>query len=127
MCSQIISQQSFNFSDCCQEVEDGKFEIYFGDGVTGKALTDGNIVILEYIVTNVEAANGASSFTLSGTIGGFSNISITTASNAANGAIAETKESIRFNAPKQYTAQDRAVTIEDYKTLTKSILFNCFP
>ncbi len=107
-----------------QEVEDGKFEIYFGDGVTGKALTDGNIVILEYIVTNVEAANGASSFTLSGTIGGFSDVSITTSSNAANGAIAETKESIRFNAPKQYTAQDRAVTVEDYKTLTKSLYAN---
>ena len=107
-----------------QEVEDGKFEIYFGDGVTGKALTDGNIVILEYIVTNVEAANGASSFTLTGTIEGFSNVSITTSSNAANGVIAETKESIRFNAPKQYTAQDRAVTVEDYKTLTKSIYAN---
>ena len=107
-----------------QEVEDGKFEVYFGDGVTGKALTDGNIVILQYVVTNVEAANGASSFTLSGTIGGFSDVSITTSSNAANGAIAETKESIRFNAPKQYTAQDRAVTIEDYKSLTKSIYAN---
>ena len=107
-----------------QEVEDGKFEIYFGDGITGKSLTDGNIVILEYIITNVELANGASSFTISGTIGGFSDISITTASNAANGAIAETKESIRFNAPKQYTAQDRAVTIEDYKSLTKTIYAN---
>jgi len=107
-----------------QEVEDGKFEVYFGDGVTGKALTDGNIVILQYVVTNVEAANGASSFTLSGTIGGFSDVSITTSSNAANGAIAETKESIRFNAPKQYTAQDRAVTIEDYKSLTKSVYAN---
>lgn len=107
-----------------QEAEDGKFEVYFGDGVTGKALTDGNIVILQYVVTNVEAANGASSFTLSGTIGGFSDVSITTSSNAANGAIAETKESIRFNAPKQYTAQDRAVTIEDYKSLTKSVYAN---
>ena len=107
-----------------QEAEDGKFEVYFGDGITGKALTDGNIIILQYIITNVEAANGASSFTLSGTIGGFSDVSITTSSNAANGAIAETKESIRFNAPKQYTAQDRAVTIEDYKSLTKSVYAN---
>ena len=107
-----------------QEVENGKFEIYFGDGVTGKALTDGNIVILEYIVTNVEATNGASSFTLTGTIGGSSNVSITTVLAANGGNVAESKESIRFNAPKQYTAQDRAVTIEDYKSLTKSVYAN---
>jgi hypothetical protein len=107
-----------------QEVEDGKFEIYFGDGVTGKALTDGNIVILEYIVTNVEVTNGASSFTLTGTIGGSSNVSITTVLAANGGNVAESKESIRFNAPKQYTAQDRAVTIEDYKSLTKSVYAN---
>ena len=60
-----------------QEVEDGKFEVYFGDGITGKALTDGNIVILEYIVTNVEVTNGASSFTLTGTTN--VNIEISTA------------------------------------------------
>jgi hypothetical protein len=54
-----------------QEVEDGKFEVYFGDNVIGSSLSNGNIVILEYIVTNVEAANGASTFTASTTIGGF--------------------------------------------------------
>ena len=35
-----------------QETIEGKWEIYFGDGVLGKALTDGNIVILKYIITN---------------------------------------------------------------------------
>ena len=54
-----------------EEVEDGKFRIYFGDGVTGKKLDDGNIIILEYIVTNTTNSNGASAFTLSGNIGGF--------------------------------------------------------
>jgi hypothetical protein len=43
-----------------QEGEEGKFEVYFGDGVIGKSLDDGNIVILEYIVTNKTEANGAS-------------------------------------------------------------------
>ena len=53
-----------------QESDDGKFEVYFGDGVIGKAIANGNIVILKYVVTNKTAANGASSFALSGNIGG---------------------------------------------------------
>jgi hypothetical protein len=107
-----------------QEVEDGKFEVYFGDNVIGSSLSNGNIVILEYIVTNVEAANGASTFTASTTIGGFSNLTITTNSNAQGGTPAETKESVRFNAPLQYSAQNRAVTTSDYESLVQSIYPN---
>ena len=107
-----------------QEMEDGKFEVYFGDDVLGNKLDDGNIVILEYIVSNKDEANGASSFTLSGNIGGFSDVSITTVSNAQGGAEAQTKESIRFNAPLQYSAQDRAVTTADYETIVKTLYPN---
>ena len=107
-----------------QEAEDGKFEVYFGDGVTGKALTHGNIIILKYVVTNKTAANGASSFSLSGNIGGFSNVTLTVNSNAANGAEPETNQSIKFNAPKSYAAQDRAVTVEDYKAKVKELYAN---
>ena len=107
-----------------QEMEDGKFEVYFGDDVLGNKLDDGNIVILEYIVSNKDEANGASSFTLSGNVGGFSDVSITTVSNAQGGAEAQTKESIRFNAPLQYSAQDRAVTTADYESLVQSIYPN---
>ena len=107
-----------------QEIEDGKFEIYFGDGVIGSALTNGNIIILEYIVTNVEAANGASTFTASTTISGFSNLTITTNSNAQGGTTAESKESVRFNAPLQYSAQNRAVTTSDYESLVQSLYPN---
>jgi hypothetical protein len=107
-----------------QENEEGKFEVYFGDGILGKSLSDGNIVILEYIVTNKTEANGASSFALSGDIDGFSNVTIATTSNAANGSEAQTKESIRYNAPLQYTAQDRAVTSKDYETIVKSVYPN---
>jgi hypothetical protein len=107
-----------------QEGEDGRFEVYFGDGLLGKKLSDGNIVILEYIVTNKAEANGASTFTLSGDIDGFSNVTITTTSNAANGSEPQTKESIRYNAPLQYTAQDRAVTSKDYETIVKSVYPN---
>ena len=38
-----------------QESDEGKFEVYFGDGIVGKSLSDGNIVILEYVVTNKTA------------------------------------------------------------------------
>jgi len=107
-----------------QEAEDGKFEIYFGDGVIGKSLDDGNIVRLKYVVTNKTAANGASSFTLAGNIEGFSDVTLTVNSNAANGADAESNASIKFNAPKSYAAQDRAVTIEDYKAKVREIYAN---
>ena len=107
-----------------QESNDERYEVYFGDGILGKKPVDGNIVILEYVVTNKTEANGASSFTLSGDIGGFSDVTITTTSNAGNGAEPQTKESIRFNAPLQYTAQDRAVTSKDYETIVKSVYAN---
>jgi len=107
-----------------QEGVDERYEVYFGDGVLGKKPVDGNIIILEYIVTNKTEANGASVFTLSGDIDGFSDVTITTTSNAANGSEPQTKESIRYNAPLQYTAQDRAVTSKDYETIVKSVYAN---
>ena len=107
-----------------QEGQDGKYEVYFGDGVNGKSLADGNIVILEYIVTNKDVSNSASSFTLSGNIGGFSDVTITTISSSQGGSESETNESIKHNAPLQYAAQDRAVTTTDYETLVQSIYPN---
>ena len=107
-----------------KETDTGKFEVYFGDGILGRKLADGNIVILEYIITNKEEANGAEVFKVGTSIGGFTDVSITTNDNASGGAEPETKESIRFNAPLQYTSQDRAVTTTDYETLVKSIYPN---
>jgi len=107
-----------------QEGSSNKYEIYFGDGVTGKKLEDGNVIILEYVITNTVNSNGASKFALSGNVGGFTNVTITTESNSSGGAIGETNESIKFNAPLQYSAQDRAVTATDYETLVKSIYPN---
>ena len=107
-----------------QEVENGRYEVYFGDGVLGTAIADGNIIIMDYIVCNRNAPNGATTFTLSGTIGGFSNATVTTISNATNGSGPESIESIKYNAPRDYTAQDRAVTADDYKVLVKSLYAN---
>ena len=107
-----------------QEVENGRFEVYFGDGVLGQAIADGNIVILDYIVCNLDEPNGATTFTLSGTVGGFSNVTITTINNANGGDDPETIKSIKYNAPRDYTSQDRAVTADDYKVLVKSLYAN---
>ena len=107
-----------------QEVEDGKFEVYFGDNIIGKKLDDGNIVILQYIVTNRDQSNGASSFSVSNTINGYSDVLITTNSVSQGGGAAESKESIRFNAPLFYAAQNRAVTTTDYEALVRDIYPN---
>ena len=107
-----------------QEVENGRFEVYFGDGVLGKAVADGNIIILDYITCNRDAPNGASTFTLSGNVGGFTNVTISTIGNAAGGDSPETIKSIKYNAPRDYTSQDRAVTADDYKVLVKSLYAN---
>ena len=120
----VVSIDSASEVYFLQEVEGGRFEVYFGDGVLGKAVADGNIVIFDYINTNRDAANGATTFTLSGTVGGFSSATITTVSNANGGTGLESIASIKYNAPRDYSAQDRAVTAEDYKTLVKSLYAN---
>ena len=107
-----------------QEAEDGQYEIYFGDGVIGKVLDDGNIVSISYVVTNKTEANGASSFTLSGSISGFTDVTVTVNSDAQGGSEPETLDSVKFNTPNFYASQDRAVTIEDYKTKVKQLYAN---
>ena len=107
-----------------QEVEDGRFEVYFGDGISGKKPVDGNIVILDYVVTNGSEADGASAFTAASTIGGYSNITITTISSASGGGLSESVDSIKFNAPLKFAAQTRAVTPDDYKAILPSIYTN---
>ena len=124
LASGITSLDSISKSYFLQEGEDGKFETYFGDGVIGKSLSDGNIVIMEYLVSNKDEANGATAFALSGTVGGFSDVTITSVSSAQGGSEAQTKESIRYNAPLQYSAQDRAVTTTDYETKVQEIYPN---
>ena len=107
-----------------QEVEDGRFEVYFGDGVSGKKPADGNIVILDYVVTNGSDSDGASAFTAASTIGGYSNITVTTIASASGGGMSETVDSIKFNAPLKFASQSRAVTPDDYKSILPSIYSN---
>ena len=108
-----------------QEIEAGKFEVYFGDGIVSQAVSDGNIITLNYVVTNKTAANGASSFSSpGGAIDTVTDITITTVGNASGGAEAESLQSIKLNAPLDYAAQGRAVTSEDYKLYARKLFPN---
>ena len=104
--------------------EDEQYEVIFGDGVLGKALSTGNIVTLSYIVTSGTNSNGATSFSLSGNIAGSSSATVTTSSNSSGGSAPESADSIRFNAPKQFASQNRAVTTKDYESRVKTIFPN---
>lgn len=105
-----------------QEGLDGKYEVYFGDDIFGKRLLPGNLVEIEYLVTDASAANGASSFSLADTIQGNTSASITSvnvdgtaANSAAGGGDRESIDSIKYNAPLTFLSQNRVVTADDYK------------
>lgn len=99
----------------------GKYQIYFGDGIFGKNLTAGNIITIQYMVATGSAVNVSNTvpqtFTAGTTIGGSSNIVITVNSNSTGGANAESITSIKFNAPRVNASKNRAVTSTDYESL----------
>lgn len=106
-----------------QAAENQKYEILFGDGRIGRRPQNGSTIIVEYRVSAGELGNGASVFSVDSTIDGHSNITVSTVSAASGGQINEDVESIRFNAPRYFQTQERAVTVSDYKAL----LFSRFP
>lgn len=106
-----------------KEIDNELYELEFGNDVIGKALQNGNVVNLEYLTTNADLPNGAKTFAYNGSslLGGI--VSVVTTSVAANGAAIEDIENVRYNAPRAYTTQNRAVTVEDYK----SIIYQNYP
>ena len=120
----LVEVKSTTTAYFVQETLEGEWEVYFGDGIVGKALVDGNIVNLSYVVTNGTAANGAKAFSASNSISGFSNISVTTVTAAANGATPEGIDKIKYNAPFSYAAQNRTVTASDYKAIIPQLYSN---
>lgn len=106
-----------------KEIENQYYELEFGNDVIGKALQTGNVVNLEYLVSSLDLPNGAKTFSYQGAtlLGGI--VTVTTTSVAQNGSALEDIESIRYNAPRAYTTQNRAVTVEDYK----SIIYQNYP
>ena len=107
-----------------QEVEAGLFEVYFGDGVIGTALSDDNIVILTYVVSNKTEANAASLFTNAAAIASITDISVATSAVASAGSEPESLSSIKYNAPLDFASQGRCVTAEDYKVFAKRFFAN---
>ena len=98
-----------------KEIEGELYELEFGNNTIGKELANGNVVTITYMTTNKTEANGARVFSYQGAtlLGG--NTAVTTTLAATGGTDVEDIESIRYNAPRYYTAQNRAVTTEDYK------------
>ena len=101
------------------ENDDGKYEIEFGDGVLGKTLANGNIIILSSLICDADVTNGAKSFSVVSDVGGYSNVKVVTTSAAGGGQESEDVEGIKFNAPKNYDAQNRCVTTHDYVSIVK--------
>ena len=112
------------------EIEDEKYEIFFGDGVLGKKLEDNQVVELSAVVTNGDVTNGASTFRFNGTILNENNsliqipytvTELTVIQNALGGADIESVDNIKYNAPKFYGSQNRAVTSNDFASIVRNI------
>lgn len=102
-----------------QPCENDSYEIVFGDGVTGRAPKDNSVISVEYRISNGQLPNGCNTFKSDSTIDGESAIVITTNSAASQGSVSESIEEIKYNAPRHFTTQERAVTTEDYENLLK--------
>lgn len=102
-----------------QPSSNDKYEIAFGDGVIGRRPKNNSIVLIEYRTCAGELPNGAKTFLSSGRIDDESNITVSTESPASFGAVSESLESIKRNAPRAFTTQERAITAEDYENLLR--------
>ena len=110
------------------QYHDGTFEIYFGDGIVGKQPETGNVVTIKYLITSGPEGNeigknesGSSpTFTYLDDADSAVTISVDTDGTyiyTYGGSLLESLESIKYYAPRNYQAQERAVTAEDYRTL----------
>ena len=116
-----------------QEIEDERYQIFFGDGIFGKALEDGNFITIDYITSSGDSANGLNSFNFSGRIQYTRNAQsytissgislMTTGISASGGETIESVESVRKFAPRIYSSQNRAVTSNDYESLIPSRIY----
>ena len=112
-----------------QEVQDEKYELLFGDGLFGKKLENNSDIVVSYIVTDGETGNGPSEFSFQGTFMDHNgvllqpsdNVTVTTIQRASNGAEVEDLSSIKYFAPRLYSAQYRAVTPRDYEAIIETI------
>ena len=115
-----------------QEVQDERYELLFGDGYFGKKLENGKLITVSYIVTDGEAGNGPAVFEFQGNLTDQAglraiptgSVPVTTVQKAMNGGGIEDVSSIKYFAPRLYSAQYRAVTSRDYEAIIASIYPN---
>lgn len=110
-----------------QEVNDLRYELIFGDDVIGRKLKNGEIIETNYMVSSGESGNNLSSFVFTGEIYDnnlnrvLNNILFTVKAKSEGGDDFESDEEIKINAPKFYSSQNRAVTLDDYKVITQKL------
>ena len=104
-----------------KENENQLYEVEFGNGVVGKKLATGNVVTVNYIVCNNDAPNGARVFKYNGVQNANTATYVSTTTPAYGGSAAEDVDSIKWNAPRAYTSQNRCVTLDDFKTIIYSM------
>ena len=114
--SNFLSLDSNSLVYFIQEGTNGNYQIYFGDGILGATLQDGNYITVNYLSTQGSAAAGANNYTLLNAVGNFGTTIISPAVSASQGGIKESIDSIKFQAPKAFAAQGRAVSKNDYIT-----------
>ena len=96
---------------------DSKYKISFGDDTLGDKPDYNSTVAISYRVCNATRGNGANNFTTSGSIDNQSVFTLSVNNRAVGGSNQEDIESIRFNAPKNYETQNRAVIAADYQRI----------
>ena len=115
-----------------QEIKNETYELLFGDGLFGKKLEIGDVIDISYIVTDGKDGNEGKFFTFSGnmvndagtSIASTNNVQVIATQTARNGTDIEPIDSIRYFAPRMYSAQNRAVTPRDYEAIIQSIYPN---
>lgn len=117
--SSLFGHQSNSQIFFLQAASNERYEVIFGDDVIGRRPKENAVILADYRVTNGELPNGAFRFNADGSIGGYANVSVETVTAASGGAISESNESIKYNAPRHFTTQERAITTEDYENLLR--------
>jgi len=128
----IIDVKSDSNIFLIQESSNETYELLFGDGIFGTKLEVGDTVDISYIITDGKAGNEGRNFAFSGnivndagsSIASRSVVSVITSQSARNGADIESVDSVRYFAPRMYSAQNRAVTPRDYEAIVQSIYPN---
>jgi hypothetical protein len=124
----ITNVRGTSFVYLIQEIQDEKYELLFGDGLIGRKLETGEIITVNYLITSGKEGNGANRFSFSGNVVDSDGnaispepFTVTTNQSSMNGGEIESIDSVKYFAPRIYSAQNRAVTGRDYESIIKTI------